>query len=269
MTKKIVILLGIFLFCVIGVVLWYLKTHKQNAAAPLTVQDQGSIELLPVAPSEETVTESSYQVADTALDVDGQMVVVYYPVGLREGAPLILYSHGSNEHVTPEIIPAGFADALPRYGEYFAERGAFFAASEMYGENWGSSQSQIHLLELITYFKETYAVGDVYMFGFSMGGLPALRTARRFPESIDKVALLAPTIETDDWTETTLAAIEAIPVYIWHGTADVNVPISFSRELTVTASNLGFSNITLEEIVGETHRHFLEPEVLWAFFTKM
>lgn len=269
MSKKLLIIIGMLFFVVIGAIaFWYIQNNDSNCTTPIALQNQGSIELLPVESAEESFS-IPYLVVEATLEVDSQTIIVYYPAELPEGSPLIVYSHGSNEHVSPEIVPAGFADALPRYGEYFAQQGAFFVTSEMYGENWGSSQSQLHLLELVSYFKETYAVGEVYMFGFSMGGLPALRTAKRYPEVIDKVALLAPTIAMEDWTSTTLTDIEAIPVHIWHGTEDVNVPIDLSRELFTRATNMGFTNIVLEEIPGETHRHFVESEVLWAFFTKL
>lgn len=268
MDKKILLFVSVVvLFTSVAFISFFIKTTKEDSPAPTTSQNKGSIELFPVEPADDEEKEVSYEVEEASLEIAEQRVLTFAPVE-AEVVSLVLYSHGSNEHVEPVVEPEGFVEALPKYGEYFARQGAVFAVSEMYGENWGSREAQEHLLELVAYFEESYSVESVYMFGFSMGGLPALRTARRSPESVDKVALLAPTIEISDWTNTTLSTIEAIPVHIWHGTADVNVPISLSRELVDSATNQGFSNITLEEIPGQTHQHFLEPETVWEFFTK-
>jgi len=269
MDKKLLLFFcGVVLLIAVFLISFSISIEEEEPVSPPVLQNKGSIELFPVEDVGDEEKETSYEVVEESLEIDGQTVITFAPVVPPEVVSLVLYSHGSNEHVTPEVEPAGFAEALPRYGEYFAHKGAVFAASEMYGENWGSGEAQEHLLELVAYFEESYSVERVYMFGFSMGGLPALRTARRSPESFDKVALLAPTVEMSDWTNSALSTIEAIPVHIWHGTADVNVPISLSRGLVDSATDQGFSNITLEEISGQIHQHFLEPEIVWEFFTK-
>ncbi len=85
-----------------------------------------------------------------------------------------------------------------------------------------------------------------------MGGLPTMHFAQQYPENISKIALLAPTTRTYEWTQADADKIMNIGIKIWHGTSDVNIGISNSREFVRYMGNLG-KEIPLVELSGKTH----------------
>ncbi|MCA9397567.1 alpha/beta fold hydrolase, partial [candidate division WWE3 bacterium] len=200
--------------------------------------------------------------------IDNQAVILYKPTVTTSTTPIIIYSHGSNEHITTNgPTPQFFVEALDTYGNYFAQNGILFVASEMYGENWGSTESLNHLKALIKHVQNEYEIeSKPNLYGFSMGGLPTLRFAKTYPDSINKIALLAPTINMPDWNEASLRTLNDIPIRIWHGTKDVNVPPTLSEAFYQAAVAAGNTTITRNTITNETHRHFLKPATLLDFF---
>lgn len=266
---KVPVVLGIVMLATVGVIgLYIVKTLLTGPTAlptdnpDITAEQAGGITRMPVSPSPMRIIE----IHKDTTSIDEQAVVIYRPDELAENTPttLIIYSHGSNEHIDPALISSQFAQDLDRYGEYFATQGALFLASEMYGENWGSRMSRDHLLRVIEYASSHYDIEPtVVLYGFSMGGLPTLRFAKDYPAQVDLILLLAPTIAIDDWDAQAVSALNAIPIRIWHGTRDVNVPHSLSDAFMERVEGLGHTNTILMSVPDETHRHFVEPARLW------
>jgi len=94
--------------------------------------------------------------------------------------------------------------------------------------------------------------GKIYLIGFSMGGLPTMHFAQKYPENLTKIALLAPTTRTYDWTQADVNKIMNIGIQIWHGTADVNIGYSNSVNFVAYMKNLG-KDIPLITLEGKTH----------------
>lgn len=269
---RIPLLLGIIMLATVGVVGMYIittviaspgssPTNSPNSTTPQIAQEYQTIHTNPSP-------VPSIDVHKEAFSLKEQAVVIYHPEGLtvQEDIPraLIIYSHGSNEHVDPARISQQFVQELDRYGNYFASKGALFIASEMYGENWGSRQAREHILHLIEHTSANYIKEPiVILYGYSMGGLPTLRFAKDYPSMVDLILLLAPTIAMDDWTPQAVNSISSIPIRIWHGTRDVNVPHSLSNTFIDRATDYGHTNATLVSVPDEIHRHFVEPERLW------
>ena len=106
---------------------------------------------------------------------------------------------------------------------------------------------------MVNWIKDNYDTSDeIYMVGFSMGGLPTLNFATTYPENISKIALLAPTTRSNEWNSERVEKIKDMEIQIWHGTADVNVPYSLSTTFVGKLKTLG-RDIPLITLDGKTH----------------
>ena len=186
--------------------------------------------------------------------IEGEVAYILIPRRLKgkEPSTIIVYSHGSITQVT-ESMDSEFMQDLKTYGELFTKNNFIFAASNQHGENWGNDLSIQDTLNMINWIKVNDDTKEkVYMIGFSMGGLPTLNFATRYPELVSKVALLAPTTRSNEWDSERVSKIEDMDIQIWHGTADVNVPYSLSTTFVSKLSTLG-RDISLITLEGETH----------------
>lgn len=257
-TKKKINILDILLFIVfllllaLPVYLCYdiLVTKNQNTQEneqETSQEEKEEIqeeEILPEGPLYEEINQL----------VSGQNAYVVVPTNIDENNPpsLILYSHGSNTRVISDMLDPFMMD-LQKYGIFFTKYNFIFAASNQHDENWGNAASLADMKNLEQWINERYDTsGKIYLIGFSMGGLPTMRFAEQNVDSIEKVALLAPTTRTYEWTQADVDNIVGIDIKIWHGTSDVNIGISNSREFVRYMGNLG-KTIEFAEIDGKTH----------------
>lgn len=186
--------------------------------------------------------------------IEGQTAYIVAPTNIDENNPpsIILYSHGSNTRVISDMFDPFMMD-LQEYGIYFTQYNFIFAASNEHDENWGNAASIADMANLQTWIEERYETsGKIYMIGFSMGGLPTMHFVQKYPENIEKIALLAPTTRTYEWNQTEVNKIMNIDIKIWHGTSDVNIGIVNSREFVEYLGNLG-KDVELVELTGKTH----------------
>lgn len=191
---------------------------------------------------------------------------MYYPHDTDATTQALIYSHGSNESILEETpTPPGFAEALDIYSDYFTKNNFVFIVSEMYGANWGNADSVIHLNNLTLYAQNRWQVEQVNLFAFSMGALPALRYATRYPEHVATISLLAPSIHAPDWGSAARETIQDVPLTIWHGTNDVNIDMSFSKDFVALMKKDNNSPPVLHLVNGQAHSHFLHPSEVVAF----
>ena len=186
--------------------------------------------------------------------IEGQTAYIVAPTNIDENNPpsIILYSHGSNTRVISDMFDPFMMD-LQEYGIYFAQYNFIFAASNEHDENWGNAASIADMVNLQELIEERYETsGKIYMIGFSMGGLPTMHFVQKYPENIEKIALLAPTTRTYEWNQTEVNKIMDIDIKIWHGTSDVNIGIVNSRNFVQSLGKLG-KEIELIEIEGKAH----------------
>lgn len=186
--------------------------------------------------------------------IEGQQAYIVVPSVIDEKNPpiLIMYSHGSNTNVT-ENMEDPFMQDLKGYGLLFTQYNYIFAASNQHGVNWGNTASIQDTLNLKDWIDSNYLIQEkVYLLGFSMGGLPTLNFTTTYPELVSKIALLAPTTKTSEWSQTRADKVKDLDIKIWHGNKDVNVPYStvvyFVNSMKRWGIDIEF--ITLE---GKTH----------------
>lgn len=191
---------------------------------------------------------------EKVVKVKDQYLYLAFPITITKDLPptLILYSHGSNTTVSKDFSDPFMKD-MQMYGEYFSKRGFAFAASSMHGANWGSDQAVTDMKNSIDWIKGGYLIQDkIDILGFSMGGLPVFNFLFKYPNLVERVALLAPT--SRDYSKSQFYKIRFIPIQIWHGDKDVNVPPYLSRNLiTRNKSLLGFTNINLNILPNKGH----------------
>ncbi|GAB4160187.1 MAG: hypothetical protein Fur003_3840 [Candidatus Dojkabacteria bacterium] len=202
-------------------------------------------------------------IKEEVTSIGGQYSYIKYPLvtNQTETIKIILYSHGSITFVTNDFTDPFMLD-MRKYGDFFSQKGYVFAASNEHGANWGSTvavndmkllkeyittaiSNQANTLGLLDY-KPAY---EIYLVGYSMGGLPTMNYTTTYPTTVKKVALLAPTIYLDTWNKARFDKIASIPVKIWHGNKDVNVPWSLSNSFVSKAKSNGktIEFITLQD----------------------
>ncbi len=93
---------------------------------------------------------------------------------------------------------------------------------------------------------------QIYMIGFSMGGLPTLNYASENNEMVSKVALLAPTTKISEWSLQRVNEVMGIDIKIWHGNADVNVPYGYTSNFVNKVKTWG-KEIPLVTLEGKGH----------------
>ncbi len=222
------------------------------------VEEQSQEEVTPteqqVEDEEELVLEQTDPYEEFFPILEDQQAYVMVPGKIDNDRPpvLIIYSHGSNTTVTQNMEDP-FMQDLFKYGEFFTKENYIFAASNQHGVNWGNQASIRDTYNVKEWVMQNYDIEpNVYLIGFSMGGLPTMNFASQYSEEIDKIALLAPTTRSSEWNATRVEKIKNIDIKIWHGNADVNVPYSLSTKFVSTLKNLG-KEVTLITLEGKTH----------------
>lgn len=255
------VLINILLFIVLVLLLVipaYLcyKVFLVNTEDPSTntTEVEKEEETLPTPQPEEIVLEEGEPYKEYFPIIDDQQAYVVVPSDIDSKNPpiLIIYSHGSNTTVTQNMGDPFMQDLL-EYGKYFTQYNYIFAASNQHGVNWGNASSIRDTLNLKSWVDENYFVSsEIYLLGFSMGGLPTMNFASEYPEMISKIALLAPTTRTSEWNQTRASKIADIDIKIWHGNADVNVPYSSVVNFVNSMKTWGH-DIELVTLQGKTH----------------
>jgi len=203
---------------------------------------------------EEIIVPEGPKYAEIVREFEGQTAYIAVPTSIDTDNPpaIILYSHGSNTRVISDMYDPFMID-LQGYGKYFSEQNFIFAASNAHDENWGNAASLADMLLLQQWIESHYTTsGEIYLIGFSMGGLPTTHFAVKYPENITKIALLAPTTRTYEWKQADVDAMADVDIQIWHGTKDVNIGYSNSVNFVAYMKNLG-KDITLITLEGKTH----------------
>ncbi|QQR93714.1 alpha/beta fold hydrolase [bacterium] len=187
--------------------------------------------------------------------IDGQYAYIAIPSNLNgeETAKVVIFSHGSGSEVTNDIGDP-FVRGLQEYGEFFSQNDFIFLASNQHGDNWGNKNSINDITSLLEYINsEVTNIREIYLIGYSMGGLPTMNYATTFPDRVQKIALLAPTINFDEWSKDRVDKTLEIPIKIWHGTKDVNIPIYDSLSFVETMHKYGKDNVEFKELYEQNH----------------
>ncbi len=197
---------------------------------------------------------SPIEYTDTVTNIEGQEAYIAVPSEINPNNPpkIVMFNHGSNTRVTTDMKNQFMLD-LKEYAELFTSNNFIFCASNAHGENWGNAESITDNLNMINWVRENYKTNpEIYIIGFSMGGLTSMRYVQYHPDNVAKIALLAPTIPLYDWNSKNINILENIDIQIWHGTNDSNININNSKRLVEDMKELG-KEIKLLELKNKTH----------------
>ncbi len=242
----------VFLFIPLAFILLqyiYPKIFQENTESTDERIDTSMEEIIPEPPKEEPI-----EVKEIFQDIDGQLsyIAIDTRYETKTNLPIVIYSHGSTYSVTSNPDNQLLKD-LKLYGDAFVKKGYIFAASNQHGDNWGNSYAIEDTRKLIEYIQSNFTSSkEIYLVGFSMGGLPTLNFAAKYPQNIVKIALLAPTSYATSWNSERVNAIRNIPIKIWHGNKDVNVPYSMTTSLIARLKAYD-KEVVLETIDGVGH----------------
>lgn len=170
--------------------------------------------------------------------------------------PVIFYLHG--RHASGKNL-----QSLKRYGlPYYISKGKkmdFIVVSPQcpWGKNWASEDWFNPVFDEVA---SKLRVDDsrVYLIGMSMGGFGTWELAHRMPE---RFAAIAPMCGGADvrWAD----ELSKIPTWVFHGTADRDIPISRS-EVMVKALEKRNAEVKFSRLKGEGHdisKHFNNDEL--------
>lgn len=187
--------------------------------------------------------------------LSGQQGYVAYPQIVDPANPptIIMYYHGSTQKITKDFKSNQVMKDMRAYGAYMTKYNFAFLASNQHGDNWGSAQAVNDSEALIAWVRKTYpAQSKIVVLGFSMGGMPAMKHVLLYPTHVSKIALLAPANQVELFKAADFQKFKKIPMAIWHGTSDVNVPYSVTQELMIEFAKYKIKP-TLHTLKGKTH----------------
>ncbi|HEY3370660.1 MAG TPA: prolyl oligopeptidase family serine peptidase [Prolixibacteraceae bacterium] len=159
--------------------------------------------------------------------------------------PVIFYLHGRHASGTK-------LNSLQRYGlPYYLSIGKkmdFIVISPQcpWGKNWSSDDWFNPVYDEVA---AKWRIDDcrVYMIGMSMGGFGTWSLANRMP---DRFAAISPMCGGADvkWANN----LSRIPTWVFHGTADTEIPISRSEEM-VKAMEKKNANLKFTRLIKQGH----------------
>lgn len=201
----------------------------------------------------ELKTKQEVTFFEEVIVIDGQPMYYAYPSKIQQSPPkLIIYCHGQLQRIT-ENLEDEYMLKMKEYGQFFASRGYVFSASNQHDDNWGGKESLKDIQNSIQWFEENLIISkNSYIIGFSMGGRTAVNYAIENPSNISAIALLAPT-PRNNLQKTDVEALKSIPIKIWHGTEDINIPFSTTTEYVKTFNK---HNKEMEVVPIENADHF-------------
>jgi hypothetical protein len=188
------------------------------------------------------------------VEIEGEWAYIVSPayIDIENLPTLIIYNHGSVTFVE-ENMDQEFKELLLEYGKAFTPHNYIFAASNAHGVNWGSTNSVIDNYNMYQYIKDRYGIQErINLIGFSMGGLPTINFTTTYPDLVTKIAMLAPTTKISQWDQERVEKIMNIDIKIWHGSADVNVPLIYTQNWVSKVEALG-KDIDFNILDGKTH----------------
>jgi alpha/beta superfamily hydrolase len=278
--KVLKIILFIFLItnlCVLGY--YFFRVYLlQNPNIPIPKESnliEGNLEkkisFEEELPSPQNTTETEKNYFERFLIIDGEQTYILLPpkIDVHNPPTLIIYSHGSTSTVTANLQDKFMSD-LQKFGLQFIHENYIFSASNQHGINKGNDESVQDTLNLKNWIAINFPIKDkIYLIGYSMGSSPSLNFTTKYPETVSKIALLAPVYYFSEWDEKRAQNIMDIDIKIWHSPNDKYVSYSRTERFVSLMKDYGIDIIL--RTVNETSHFDLETgyaEEILEFFNR-
>ncbi|MDB5271973.1 MAG: phospholipase/Carboxylesterase [Chitinophagaceae bacterium] len=189
--------------------------------------------------------------------------------------PLILLLHGVGSN---EKDLFALADQLPDRFLVVSARGPYAVSHDGYGwyelhfENGKpiykkeqAEKSRLLLLRFIEQLKEkhTFDAQQVYLCGFSQGGIMSYSVGLTNPEKIKGLAVMSGRLLEEIKTITApVEQLKALGIFISHGTQDRVLPIQNARDAKAYLNQLGLTPLYKEYPVGHTINNEMFADLL-------
>ncbi|TFG09672.1 hypothetical protein EU534_01920 [Candidatus Heimdallarchaeota archaeon] len=134
-------------------------------------------------------------------------------------------------------------------------------------------QTEKDVFAMVETVKEMFHVGEMLIFGFSMGAYGVWRLTFLYPDSFDRaiVGSGSPKLPWSDDSDVDVRHLrhnaKHIDYLVLHGTADRAVPIDGTREFITTLNDDGF-NVTYKEFEGAGHGDYDPAETIINWLKK-
>jgi predicted peptidase len=198
---------------------------------------------------------------------------VYLPPGHRPGQalPVILALHGAGSRGADGLEPR--KQSVVKVAQQHPERypAVLVLPQCPRGRTWSGEVADFALAALERTLEE-YG-GDrsrLYLVGQSLGARGAVHLAARYP---DKFAALVAVAGRHPGREESARRLKALPLWVWHGDADPDVPVDESRALVESLKAEGSQVVRYTELPGRGHDifedvYFNESVSRWLFEQK-
>ena len=181
----------------------------------------------------------------------------------KELKPLVIFLHGASlcGHNLKQVLKYGTLDAM--------NRGLQLEAFVLAPQNPGGAWNPTKLMNIVEWASRTNQNLDttrIYVIGMSLGGYGALDLPAAYPQRIAASVSICGGATTKD-----IQNLNEVPLWIFHGTADVAVPISCSdRVVAAMKRKTSPTRLIYSRLIGYNHsqpaRLFYMNEVYeWLF----
>lgn len=162
-----------------------------------------------------------------------------------EEQPLILFLHGAS-------LCGKNLDRVRRYGPLHAlQMGLEIPATIVAPQNPGGAWQPSKLMNLLQWVEAHYPVDTnrVYVFGMSLGGYGTFDFVGTYPDKVAAAIAMCGGSQLRDF-----CGLNEVPLWIIHGTADRQVPISQSQRIISAMERCGSTNrMQFTQLKGSDH----------------
>lgn len=193
-------------------------------------------------------TSASTIVAKQGVVKNGYNFLLYEPdsVAGNTSKPVIVFLHGSS-------LCGNDLNRVRRYGTIHAlEKGCKIDSYVVAPQNPGGSWSPAKVMNVIKWMLDNYNIDNsrIYVIGMSLGGYGAIDVAAAFPKQIAAAMSFC-----GGGTQPTLSALNEVPLWIVHGTADRAVSIKESDKVVskIKSADPKTPRLHYDRVAGMNH----------------
>lgn len=162
-----------------------------------------------------------------------------------EPQPLILFLHGAS-------LCGNNLERVRRYGPLHAlQMGLEIPATIVAPQNPGGAWNPARLMRILQWVEAYYPVDTnrIYVFGMSLGGYGTFDFVGTYPDKVAAAIAMCGGSQLRDF-----CGLNEVPLWIIHGTADKQVPISQSQRIINAMERCGSTNrMQFTQLKGSNH----------------